>query len=1178
MWGGVDERASREEIENLATFPDENPNPVMRIAANGAIIYANRGSAPLLELWGCHVGHRLPDDCRNIIQGTLQCEAINEIEVNAGRATYSLVIAPVKEKGYVNIYGQDITVRKRAEEELKRTQSHLRIAMDLVKLVQWEYDVETDMFTFDDQFYGLYGTTAEREGGPLMSSQDYARKFIPAEDVSVVAKEISNALATTDPNFTSQLEHRIIRADGTERIIAVRFGIIKDDKGLTIRTYGANQDITERKRAEEEYKTILQTTMDGFWLADIDGRFLDVNEAYCCLIGYSRDELLKMSIIDIEAIEGPDYTANRIRKIVEVGYDRFETKHRRKDGAIVNVEVSINYLPTNKGRMIVFIRDITARKKAEEFLRIQLDLSLALNNCHSLDQALLLILDAALKNEGLDCGGVYLADPISGALDLAVHRGLSPQFIEHTSHFDSDAPQVQQAKTGKPFFGRYADLRQPGSDEIRDREGLTALATIPLLHKGDLIAVLNLASHANEDIPIHIRKMLETLAAQIGSILIRIRSEQALAESEERYRTVVSSASDGIILQKSNGRILTWNKAAEMIFGVKAETAMDQTSTSREWRTIREDGSAFPGAEHPSLHTLTTGEPCNNVIMGVRNEITDQLSWIIVDTNPLFREGNPKPYAVVISFSDITERKRAEEALQKSKNEYLTLAENSPDLIARFDRQLRHVYVNRAAGKSGVLSQEEYIGRTIAESGVSEPYCSFWNERIRTVIETGKPDDIYHSFPTPNGMRYFNTRLVPELDANGNVETVLSVARDITDLRLAEEKLKLNIDELEKSRKTIQQSHSLLESIMASPREIVILALDREYRYIAFNQNHKDTIKAIWGVDIVLGCSMLEYIKYPEDRDKAKRNFDRALRGEHFVLDEVYGDQALQRRYYEDHYNPIQEENGSIIGLTVFLTDITDQKKMKDELQRSHEELEQRVKERTEELTQKNIEMEQFIYTVSHDLRTPLVSISGFLGFIEQDAKVGDMNRLKEDLRIASDSISKMDRLLLGTLELSRIGRVINPPEDASLNQIVQEALEQAAERIKSEKVTVIVDEDMPEVRVDKQRIVEVLVNLVENSTKFMKDQDKPTMEIGSRKDGEETVFFVKDNGIGIDPSQHEKVFGLFYRVDPKIRGTGAGLTIVKRIIEVHGGRIWIESELGKGCTVCFTLPRTRVV
>ena len=104
-------------------------------------------------------------------------------------------------------------------------------------------------------------------------------------------------------------------------------------------------------------------------------------------------------------------------------------------------------------------------------------------------------------------------------------------------------------------------------------------------------------------------------------------------------------------------------------------------------------------------------------------------------------------------------------------------------------------------------------------------------------------------------------------------------------------------------------------------------------------------------------------------------------------------------------------------------------------------------------------------------------------------------------------------------------------------------------------------------------RIVEVLVNLIDNSIRYMGDQPRPRIEIGYRLDENQTVFIVRDNGMGIDPSQHEKVFGLFYKVDGKGEGTGVGLALVKRIIEVHNGRIWIESELDKGCTMCFTLP-----
>jgi len=229
--------------------------------------------------------------------------------------------------------------------------------------------------------------------------------------------------------------------------------------------------------------------------------------------------------------------------------------------------------------------------------------------------------------------------------------------------------------------------------------------------------------------------------------------------------------------------------------------------------------------------------------------------------------------------------------------------------------------------------------------------------------------------------------------------------------------------------------------------------------------------------------------------------------------------------------------------------------------------------------------MERFIYTVSHDLRSPLVTVSGFVGLLKEDLEKGAVQRAVSDLMTISEAVTKMDRLLLDTLELSRIGRVANPPEDVPFDQIVKEVLEQTSQRIKSRNVAVSVAQDTPKVHVDMPRIVEVLVNLIENCVKYMGDQERPTIEIGVRHDLEqaiffiedkgsiETVFFVKDNGIGLDPKEHEKVFGLFYKVNRQSEGTGVGLAIVKRIIEVHGGRIWIESELGKGCTVCFTLP-----
>jgi signal transduction histidine kinase len=232
-------------------------------------------------------------------------------------------------------------------------------------------------------------------------------------------------------------------------------------------------------------------------------------------------------------------------------------------------------------------------------------------------------------------------------------------------------------------------------------------------------------------------------------------------------------------------------------------------------------------------------------------------------------------------------------------------------------------------------------------------------------------------------------------------------------------------------------------------------------------------------------------------------------------------------------------------------------------------------KKAEEELEAKNEELEKFTYTVSHDLKAPLFTIQGFAGILRRHIERNEMEKVEKDLKQIEDGVTMMDRLLTDTLELSRIGRVANPPEDVPFGEIVQEALEQTTEQIKSSGVEVSVAEDFPTVHVDRMRMVEVLVNLITNSINYRGEHPHPKIDIGHRldPDSNETVFFVRDNGIGIDPSRHEKVFTLFYQVDKSSMGTGAGLAIVKRIIEVHGGRIWIESEKGKGCTVCFTLP-----
>jgi len=228
------------------------------------------------------------------------------------------------------------------------------------------------------------------------------------------------------------------------------------------------------------------------------------------------------------------------------------------------------------------------------------------------------------------------------------------------------------------------------------------------------------------------------------------------------------------------------------------------------------------------------------------------------------------------------------------------------------------------------------------------------------------------------------------------------------------------------------------------------------------------------------------------------------------------------------------------------------------------------------ELEAKNAELERFTYTVSHDLKAPLITIRGFLGYVENDALTGNLERVRADMQRITRATDKMQRLLNELLELSRIGRMMNPPQSVPFETIVYEALELVRGPIQERGVQVQIAPDLPPIYGDRARLVEVVQNLVDNAIKFMGDQAHPCIEIGRRGTDAEgkPILFVRDNGIGIEPQYHERVFGLFNKLDTQSEGTGVGLALVKRIVEVHGGRIWVESDgPGHGSTFCFTLP-----
>jgi PAS domain S-box-containing protein len=495
------------------------------------------------------------------------------------------------------------------------------------------------------------------------------------------------------------------------------------------------------------------------------------------------------------------------------------------------------------------------------------------------------------------------------------------------------------------------------------------------------------------------------------------------------------------------------------------------------------------------------------------------------------------------------ERNRAQEALLESEKKYRLLINNANEsIIVAQDGLLKFVNPMTLKLLEG-YSEQELVDR---------PFTKFIHPDDKSLVVENYRRRIANEAALPRYAFRVVTRagIVKWVEIHADLiewqgkPASLNFLTDITESKRAEEAL------------------AFTYIILRTQQELSIdgiLVVDGNGKILSYNQRFVD----MWCIppDVIESQSDERVLQSVMDKLASPEQFLQKVKQIYESQGEISSDEVTMKdgRSFDRYSAPMVGASGKYYGRVWYFRDITERKHAEE------------VRERlVTELESKNTEMERFIYTVSHDLRSPLVTINGFVGFLESDLAKGDFERVKEDLNMISSAITRMETLLKDTLELSRIGRVANPPDTVPFIEIVQEALDQVSEKLMQRGFQVTIQPDLPSVGADRMRIVEVLTNLMENSIKYIGDQPHPSLELGCRFDGEETVFFVKDNGMGIDPSQHDKIFGLFYKVDKKSEGSGAGLAIIKRIIEVHGGRIWIESELGKGCTVCFTLAQPK--
>ena len=580
----------------------------------------------------------------------------------------------------------------------------------------------------------------------------------------------------------------------------------------------------------------------------------------------------------------------------------------------------------------------------------------------------------------------------------------------------------------------------------------------------------------------------------------------------------------------------------------------------------------------PKYDAALSGE---RITFEFEETINDHLFYFNVFIVPIL-SGETVTGASVLSV-DITKQKRAEAALSENENLYRKMNENSPIGMHFYklneSDQLIFVGANPAADKLLGMDNGKFIGKTIEEAFpplAQTEIPSRYRDAAAKGISWSTEQILYEDKQIIGAFEVRAFQTTP-----GNMVSLFS---EFTERKRAENMIKARLELIEFS------TNHTLDELLTETLNKVCAMVNSPIGFYHFVESDQNTLSLqAWSTR-----TMQEYCKaegkgahYPLELAGVWVDCVRERRP---VIHNDYASLPHRKGLPEGHAtlnrelvvpimrnglivailgvgNKAEEYNEKDVDIVFYFADVAWEIAERKRVETEREKL-------ITELSAKNAELERFTYTVSHDLKSPLVTIQGFLGFLAEDAYNGNTTRMEHDIQRITNATNKMQELLRDLLELSRIGRMMNTPETIQFEDLLNDALDIVHGQLEARHITVLTQPNLPSVHGDRQRLIEVLQNLLDNAVKYMGDQPAPRIEIGLY--GEENgkpIIFIRDNGIGIASEYHERIFGLFNKLDPNSEGTGVGLALVKRIVEVHGGRIWIESEPGKGTTFYFSVP-----
>ena len=684
----------------------------------------------------------------------------------------------------------DITERKQGEDELNRSKSLLEAVIRQAPFAVHILDGEFNDFCClieNSESIRIMGASFEGVSGINASKSLETRFFRLTDGSEVPLSEMPSPRAFKGEIVLAE-EYRFLHENGTEILVEAGASPVKNENGDVQAVVVTFHDITDRKRAEDElrkFKATIDRAPFGAAMTDLDGNLIYANTVWAQMHGYTVEELPGRHLSIFHNADQISVVEAINRDLVTHGsYAGEEVGHVTRDGRTIPTLMSATVITNDQGDPLYLSAtalDITDRKQAEDALRLEQELGIALSKTTDLQEALDLILDTALAIEGPDTGVIFLNDPATGQFYLAARQGVSDDFIESASRLRDIPAGNTMMHREEPYFTTFTS-QEPDDDDAHYTEGLKARGILPVKSGENIIGTLNVASHTDTEFSPVVQGYLVSLASHIGEVIVRLRAEEHHRESEKRYRALVENNADVIMRFDNEYRHLFINSAFDRYSDIPGQTLIG--------RTHREIG--FPEDicdewENGLGHVFQTGKPHEGEFSWTNERGTTLFNWRAFPE--LDHEG--KVRTVLTIARDITKTRQTEQ-------NYRTLFNNSSDAIFLHDLQGRFIDVNDVACDQVDYARDELLTKGIADIIATEDISRI-QPTFQTLLDHGSV--VFEAQHVRRDGSHVPVEISSRLIEYMGTPAILSAVRDITERKEVEKERERLIAEVQKSEK-----------------------------------------------------------------------------------------------------------------------------------------------------------------------------------------------------------------------------------------------------------------------------------------------------------------------------------------------------------------------------------------